>query len=58
MVDGNISDLFFNTEHERSEGGGYTSLIGEAKDLIGCLHRLGIATPTEDELVADFYDRL
>lgn len=64
-VNGNISDLFFNTEHHYAPppkksgvGGTYPELESEAKDFLACLGALGVTTPTVEELVADFYARL
>lgn len=66
-VDGNISDLFFNTWHHfrpttdergKPDGGDYDELEAEAKDFIACLDRLGVATPTVTELIEDFRARV
>jgi len=66
-VDGNISDLFFNTEHHfmpeldargKSVGGEHDELEQEAKYFLDCLNRLGVFTPSVEELVADFKARL
>lgn len=55
-VNAYISDLFFNTQHEND--GEYNNLDGEASDLIQALGSLGVETPSVNDLVADFYDRL
>ena len=62
-VDGNISDLFFNTAHEiiyDVDGNfeEYASLEEEAKEFLDCLDRLGVSTPTVEELVEDFNNRV
>ena len=62
-VDGNISDLFFNTEHGVMydvDGNfeEFTSLEEEAKDFLACLDHLGVATPTVEELIEDFNNRI
>ena len=64
-VDGNISDLFFNTEHhfvppDKNQGmaGMYDQLETEAEHFLACLDRLGVPTPTTEDLIADFYARL
>ena len=57
-VNANISDLFFNTEHVYDSNGNCTELKEEAYDFLGCLDRLGVATPTVEELIEDFYNRL
>lgn len=56
-VNGNISDLFFNTEHRFGDGE-YPDLQAEGEDFLACLDRLGVATPTIEELIQDFKDRL
>lgn len=56
-VEANISDLFFNTEHVFGDGE-YPELKDEAESFLGCLDRLGVPTPTVDELITDFMDRL
>ncbi len=56
-VDGNISDLFFNTEHVFGDGD-YPELQQEAQDFLDCLDRLGVATPNAGDLIADFMNRL
>ena len=64
MVDGNISDLFFNSEHTTDGDGNHVSLREEARDFLACQwrsrrrDRLGVCTPTVDELIQDFRDRL
>lgn len=62
-VNGNISDLFFNTEHgaiydEDGNFEDYACLEEEAKEFLDCLDRLGVATPTIEELIEDFENRL
>lgn len=67
-MDTNISDLFFNTQHEYKAPGtknyqrgtiGYTNLEEEATDMLASLNRLGIGNlPTSLELVKDFLARL
>ncbi len=62
-VDGNISDLFFNTEHhvshdQKGQFADHDELETEAKYFLDCLDRLGVPTPTVDELIADFRERL
>jgi hypothetical protein len=39
-------------------GGLYDQLEDEAQDFLACLDRLGVPTPTVEELIADFYARL
>jgi len=56
-VDGNISDLFFNTEHVFGDGE-YPELKQEAEDFLDCLDRLGVSIPTTGDLITDFMDRL
>lgn len=62
-VNGNISDLFFNTDHhfragDKTEAGHHDNLPEEAQDFLDCLDRLGVPVPTSQELIADFYNRL
>lgn len=63
-VDGNISDLFFNTEHHAaydSEDGQFLDhdqLEQEAWDFLTCLQALGVAAPTVAELIEDFHNRI
>jgi hypothetical protein len=62
-VEGNISDLFFNTEHgvKYDEDGNFeefASLEEEAKDFLDALDRLGVSTPTVAELIEDFHNRI
>ena len=57
-VDCNISDLFFNTQLQLDASGEYSEIENEAADFLNCLTQLGVPTPTVDELVADFRDRL
>lgn len=66
-VDQNISDLFFNTDisdavlkDEKGQFAGYDqwALKNEADVFLACLDRLGVAAPTSDELLADFYARI
>lgn len=65
-VDGNISDLFFNTDvsatakhdaHGQFTGYDHEALRAEVQMFLGCLQRLGIEVPTEDELIVDFLER-
>ena len=66
IVDGNISDLFFNTNMDHAtiyENGrflGYKEnvIAKEATTFIETLSRLGVATPAPADLVADFYARI
>lgn len=62
----NISDLFFNTDvsatAQHNADGAFTgydheALRAEAQMFLGCLQRLGIEVPTEDELIEDFINR-
>lgn len=66
LVDGNISDLFFNTDlgaTARHDDKGqfvdydHEALRAEAQMFLGCLYRLGVAVPTDDELITDFFNR-
>ena len=62
-VNQDISDLFFNTDHRAlhdSKGQfiEHNDLEEEAKMFLACLDRLGIATPTAEELIADFNARI
>ena len=68
-IDGNISDLFFNTDLSAAhltakENGGefagwdHDKLQEEAKSFLGCLERLGVPVPSVDDLTADFYSRV
>lgn len=66
-IDGNISDLFFNTEmsvtelHDaKGDFAGYdeAKLRDEAALFLGCLDRLGVSTPSVDDLLSDFYGRI
>ena len=66
MIDGNISDLFFNTDvnvaaehdlHGNFTGYNETKLRNEAEMFLACLDRLNVAIPTIDELLADFHGR-
>lgn len=65
-VDANISDLFFNTQHDAAthdrndQFAGYDEekLESAASDVLGSLRRLGVPVPSVDDLIADFYGRL
>lgn len=66
-INGNISDLFFNTdvsgaaEHDASgQFTGYddAKLREEARLFLNCLIRLDVEVPTADDLIADFYARV
>lgn len=66
-VDTNISDLFFNTDHDNAvltEGktfAGYddAKLLDNAEMTLGCLKRLGVQDlPAARELVQDFHGRV
>ena len=66
-VNGNISDLFFNTDLSNAnltdKDGQFidfdlSQLRAEAHDLLACLSRLGVAVPTVEELVTDFLERV
>lgn len=69
-VDANISDLFFNRDLEAAKlydtKGGPRMFVGyddeklrdEAQMMLESLTRLGVAVPSADDLIADFYDRL
>jgi hypothetical protein len=57
-VDCNISDIFFNLEHETDETGDHTELDSEATWFLEALDRLGVDTPSVEELISDFYDRI
>lgn len=62
-VDGNISDLFFNTEHNAAydddgDFRDYDQLESEATDFLGALYNLGVSVPKVEELIEDFYNRL
>lgn len=65
-VDGNISDLFFNTDvsgaanHDKDGmfiGWDDAKLREEATLFLGCLERLNVAVPAVDDLIADFHAR-
>lgn len=67
MIDGNISDLFFNTDCDDAkviEGGKFVrfdedKLRESAVMFLGCLNRLGVQfLPTPRALVADFLRRV
>ena len=67
MVNGNISDLFFNydvSEAELHDGSGNyighdeTLLTAKAQEVLDMLEALGVDVPTADELVEDFYNRM
>lgn len=65
-VDANISDLFFNTDlsntriMERGQFVDYDEdkLKEEAQMFLSSLDRLGVATPSVEELIADYYGRI
>jgi len=67
-VDGNISDMFFNTDlsHckiKNSSNGMFmgfdeNKLKAEAEVFLGYLKRIRVPVPTVDELIADFYSRM
>jgi hypothetical protein len=65
-INGDISDLFFNTDHNSAEYDSNKRFVGynhdklrEAAELfLLSLERLGVAVPTVDELTADFYGRI
>jgi hypothetical protein len=58
-VDGDISDLFFNTQHTTDSDGSFEQLEEEAADVLNSLRRLGIDDGSEPiDLVNDFLDRL
>lgn len=65
-VDGDISDLFFNTNvssaaiYEQDEFRGYDhpKMLEEAVTFLRCLGRLGVIVPAAEELVQDFYKRV
>lgn len=66
-VDANISDLFFNTDlsqtklkDDRGHFTGYDEdkLKEEAQLFLSALDRLGVATPSVEDLIADYYGRI
>ena len=66
-VDGNISDLFFNTDVSRArrldKRGHFENfdrhiLIEEAQAMLDCLARLGLETPSASALADDFLARV
>lgn len=66
-INGDISDLFFNTDldtartyDDKKQFAGFDEkkLYDEAMAFLGCLTRLGVDTPTADDLIADLYRRL
>lgn len=66
-VNGNISDLFFNTDHdgatimEQGKFAGFddSKLRDDAEMFLGCLDRLGLTDlPSAPELVQDFHGRV
>jgi hypothetical protein len=58
-VDGNISDLFFNTEHAYNLGTGeYHQIETEAQDFLESLDRLGVSVPSVADLIEDFHNRI
>lgn len=65
-IDGDVSDLFFNTELDCARvydarghftGWDVTRLEQEAMQFLASLGRLGVDTPTVDDLIADFHRR-
>jgi hypothetical protein len=66
-IDGNISDLFFNTDvsvaaihDERGQfvEWDHNKLRDEAQMFLNCLARLNVPIPSIDDLTADFYGRI
>jgi len=66
FIDGNVSDLFFNTDvtvaatHDHTghfTGYDDAKLREEADLFLKCLDRLGVTVPTADDLIADFLAR-
>lgn len=67
-VDTNISDLFFNYDSDeditiKDSDGNFAKydtdkLCYRANTFLGCLQRLGVDTPSSDELIQDFYSRI
>ena len=65
-VNGFISDIFFNADLDRArdeinnnDPGADNPILRElATETIERLDGLGVSVPTEDELVADFFERL
>lgn len=65
-INGDVSDLFFNRDLENCRQfsrGAFTGwddkrLREEAKYFLDALSRLGVTTPTVDDLIADFYNRV
>lgn len=63
-VNGDISDLFFNTDVSAAFSGdtesGYDAakLEQEAMQFLASLGRLGVDVPTVDDLIADFHGRI
>lgn len=67
QVNGNISDLFFNTDvsaaaqHDlngKFTGWDHDKLCAEAQMFLDCLQRLGVDAPPIDDLIADFHKRV
>lgn len=65
-IDGNISDLFFNTDvsaaAQHDLNGKFTGyddskLREEAELFLNCLKRLGVAIPSVDDLTSNFHGR-
>jgi hypothetical protein len=65
-INGDVSDLFFNTELDSARvydhrghftGWDATRLEQEAMQFLASLGRLGVDTPTVDDLIADFHGR-
>lgn len=65
-VDGNISDLFFNTDlsdtriMEKGQFVGYDEekMKTEAALFLACLDRLGVATPSVEDMISDYFARV
>jgi hypothetical protein len=67
MVDGNISDLFFNLDHSSNKitdtrghfvGFDSVKLAEEADWFLDALQRLGVAIPEKKDLIEDFLKRI
>lgn len=66
-IDGNISDLFFNTDLGAARiNNGDGQFVGfddavlreEATQFLACLDRLGVPIPAVNDLIDDFHRRL
>lgn len=66
-INGNISDLFFNTDledtkkkdaHGNFNGFDEEKLNEEASSFLASLQWLGVEVPSCEDLIADFYARL